>query len=167
MIILEGIDGVGKTTISKLFEENGYNIHHLKYDEKNEDGFISLLNQDDGKLVLDRGFVTELVYGPILRDFSRINKEQEKNLINLYSNARTIIIYLKAAKKDLLERRKDSEEDYNLIMDYYERLNDSYNSIMKYISEYITTYTIDTSEVNLDNTKKFVKQLIRSEYSEK
>ena len=37
MIIVEGIDGVGKTTLVDYIVEQGLEKHHFDYDEKNMD----------------------------------------------------------------------------------------------------------------------------------
>lgn len=161
MIIIEGMDGVGKSTVSSYLEQNGYNIHHLRYYEKNEEGFNKLFKEDDGKLVLDRGFITEVVYGPVLREYSRIDDEALKRLIAKYSSIGTKIIYLKALKEDLLKRREQDKEDYEMLLKYYDIINSRYDSYMDLMSEYFAITTINTSTNNIEQTQNKVKEFIR------
>lgn len=160
MIILEGIDGTGKSTVCNYLSNLGYNIHHLKYDEKSEKGFLKFLEQDVSKLVLDRGFVTELVYGPILRNISKINLQQTMNIINEYSKVDCKIIYLKALKLDLLQRRKGDLEDLQMLEKYYDMLDEKYDEVIEFLKKYFPILTINTSETNKDNTCKKIKKFL-------
>lgn len=160
MIIIEGMDGTGKSTVASNISKMGYNVHHLQYSEKNEKGFLDLLKLDDGKLVLDRGFITELVYGPILRNYSRISEEETNNLIKNYSAKNSKIIYLKTLKSDLLKRRKDDLEDFEMLSKYYEVLNSKYDEIMKYLSNYFKILTINTSIENIAETNMLIKKFL-------
>ena len=161
MIIIEGIDGVGKSTVSSYLKEEGYDIHHLLYHEKNEPGFINLFKKDQGNLVLDRGFITELVYGPVLRDRSRIDQDALKRLMDLYATKDTRIIYLKALKEDLLKRRFHNKEDYEMLLKYYEVLNQKYDEYMSMMEETFSVLTINTSYTNIPETREKVKEFIR------
>ena len=161
MIIIEGIDGTGKSTVSSYLRDMGYVIHHLQFSEKNEEGFINLLKQDNDHFVLDRAFMTEVVYGPVLRNGSRINNEQLNSLIDLYSSKKVKIIYLKALKKDLLLRRKDDKEDYEMLIKHYEQLSNLYDNVVDLVSKKIETHIIDTSKCNMDKMKEFVKRIVK------
>ena len=161
MIIIEGIDGTGKSTVSSYLRDMGYVIHHLQKKEKNEEGFINLLKQDNDHFVLDRAFMTEVVYGPVLRNGSRINNEQLNSLIDLYSSKKVKIIYLKALKKDLLLRRKDDKEDYEMLIKHYEQLSNLYDNVVDLVSKKIETHIIDTSKCNMDKMKEFVKRIVK------
>ena len=49
MVIIEGLDGVGKTTLVDYLVENGLKKYHFDYDENNLDiytKYINVLNQD-------------------------------------------------------------------------------------------------------------------------
>lgn len=161
MIIIEGIDGVGKSTVASSLEAFGYLIHHLKYDEKNENGFMNLLYSDNGNLVLDRGFITEVVYGPVLRNFSRIDDASLQRLINEYGKNKTKIIYLTALKNDLLYRRKDDQEDYEMLNKYYDELHRRYEEEMKKMALSFPVLKINTSYDGIKETKDKVEKFIR------
>lgn len=160
MIIIEGIDGAGKSTVCAELIKIGYTIYHLQYDEKNEEGALNLLYKCNDHFVLDRSFITEMVYGPILRSKSRINDKQANNIIKQYSLNDCKVIYLKALKNDLLIRRKKDLEDYNIILNYYEQIMESYEKVLSVVSKQIPTYVIDTSENNVEMVLKKVKRII-------
>lgn len=161
MIIIEGIDGVGKSTVASSLKNKGFEIHHLKYDEKNELGFMNLLNSDKGNLVLDRGFITEIVYGPILRNFSRIDEESLKRLVNVYGKKETKIIYLTALKEDLLYRRRDNVEDYEMLLKYYDSLHKKYEEEINKLESKFSILRINTSCDDIIKTQEKVNSFIR------
>lgn len=101
-----------------------------------------------------------MVYGSILRSKSRINDKQANNIIKQYSLNDCKVIYLKALKNDLLIRRKKDLEDYNIILNYYEQIMESYEKILNIVSKQIPTYVIDTSENNVEMVLKKVKRII-------
>ena len=161
MIIIEGIDGVGKTTVAEELEKFGYIKYHLTYEEKSEEGYLSILKKDVDRLVLDRSFVSELVYGPILRSYSRINRTQTENIIRQYKKARTKLIYLKATKATLLQRRRNDIEDVTMLQEYYERLNSRYDQIMQILCKYFSVIEIDTSEITVAEIIKTIEDFIK------
>ncbi len=76
VIVLEGCDGVGKTTLAEaLAAQHGYTVIHSGRTPDGTDladhyGTILAL---PGRLVLDRSFISELVYGPLDRGRSRLS----------------------------------------------------------------------------------------------
>jgi thymidylate kinase len=67
VVVLEGCDGTGKTTIaSALAERHGYAVLHSDRPPDSFDlaeRYRSVLALP-GKIALDRSFISELVYGP-------------------------------------------------------------------------------------------------------
>ena len=164
MLIVEGMDGVGKTTLVDYFVLNGMKKHHFDYDVNNMDlitKYMQILKEDTSHLVLDRSFISEMVYGPVLRGKSKIDLEEYKKLLIAYRQSNTAIIYLTASKDDLLLRRASDISDYNTIMQYYNSLNEQYNSIMQYSEDYIDVYHYNTSLENELQIQEKVKRLIR------
>lgn len=163
MIIIEGLDGVGKTTVSTSLKQVGFEIHHLQYDEKNEKGFMNLLLRDKGNLVLDRAFITEVVYGPVLRNYSRIDVKALKRLIYEYKKNKTKIIYLTALKEDLLYRKRNNKEDYEILANHYDELNKRYDEEMRKLELLFPILRINTSYEGIQETQNRVKEFIRRE----
>lgn len=163
MLIVEGLDGVGKTTLVNFIVKHGMEKHHFHYDAKNMDlytKYISVLNSTNLNKVLDRSFISEMVYGPVLRGKSKLDLEQYKKLLLEYKKCGASIIYLTAPKKILLERRKNDLVDYEIIKKFYEQLNSQYEKVMQYSSNYINVLKIDTSVNNCDEVQNKVKRMV-------
>lgn len=87
MIVIEGLDGVGKTTLVDYFVNMGMRKYHFDYDEKNMDLFtkyMKVLNEKTDILVFDRSFISEMVYGPVLRNNCKLSLEQYTKLLQEY-----------------------------------------------------------------------------------
>ena len=162
MIIIEGLDGVGKTTLVNYFVTKGMEKHHFDYDVNNMDLYSKYIRVLSGNLdvVLDRSFISEMVYGPVLRGKSKLDLEQYKKLLEEYQKIGTKIIYLTAPQEILLERRKDETKDFDMISKYYEELNFQYEAIMNYSEDYIDIIRFNTGIMNeymiQEKTKKLV-----------
>ena len=167
MIILEGIDGAGKTTICEYINSfNGNEIHHLRFEEKYAKTFLDLIFNLKDDTILDRSYITELVYGPIVRNFSKISDSEAEIILEKLAKLNVKLIYLKASKDDLLKRKCEIQEDYDLIFNYYESLTESYDKIINVVSSKIETHTIDTSKNDIESVKVLVKRIIRGENNE-
>lgn len=164
MLIIEGIDGVGKTTLVEHLQSYGMKKYHFDYDSKNMDLFskyMKVLLEDDSELVLDRSFISEMVYGPVIRNKCKLSLEDYTKLLIAYKNARAKIIYLTAPKDVLLKRRNDEKSDYEVITNHYEELNKKYDEIMEYSSKFIDVIVINTHEANIEQVRSQVKKLVR------
>ena len=163
MLIIEGIDGVGKTTLVEYLQNYGMKKYHFDYDSKNMDllsKYMKVLSIDDKELVLDRSFISEMVYGPVIRKTCKLSFEDYTNLLIAYKNMGAKIIYLKAPKDILLKRRNEDKSDYEIIVNHYEELNNQYDKIMEYSSSFIDVITINTFEENIEQVRNHVKKLV-------
>ncbi len=157
MIILEGIDGSGKTTIAEELKKNGFKSHHFGYDDSNkslEQKYLDVLKQDTSRMVMDRSFISELVYGPVLRGCSRLDREQVINLLKQYKKAGAVIVYLKANKEDILARRAEDGKDLEMLKKYYDDLNSKYDTAMWIASRFISVEELNTSILSKKETLK-------------
>lgn len=163
MIIIEGLDGVGKTTLVNYFVNQGMKKHHFDYDVNNMDLFskyMRVLEEENLNLVLDRSFISEMVYGPVLRGKSKLELEQYKKLLEEYKKVGTSIIYLTAPQEILLERRREETKDFEMISNYYKELNNQYNVIMDYSEEFIDVMRFDTNIMNEHAVQEKAKRLV-------
>ena len=164
MLVIEGIDGVGKTTLVEYLQSYGMKKYHFDYDSKNKDllsKYMKVLLSNDTRLVLDRSFISEMVYGPVIRNKCKLSIEDYTKLLIAYKNNGAKIIYLTAPKEVLLKRRNDVQSDHEIIANYYEELNKKYDEIMKYSSKFIDVIAINTHETNIEQVRSQVKKLVR------
>ena len=163
MVIVEGIDGVGKTTLVDYIVEQGLEKHHFNYDEKNMDlynKYMSVLYSSNLNKVLDRSFISEMVYGPVIRGKSKLELEQYKRLLLEYKKNGTSIIYLTAPKEILLQRKQNDLADLEMIQKIYDKLNLQYNKIMNYSTDFIDVLKLDTSINSSEEVQRKVKRVI-------
>lgn len=145
-IILEGVDGAGKTTLAKILADK-YKLdicHCTQYDGTDYAFYRQLVRKDN--VVWDRHTIGELIYPEIF--------ERQQNIC--YEDARLVLAYAREAKtkifvltcdSDILKKRLLSRgtEDYRII------------KRCKYIDERFRFYAqmfdvpvIDTSKMTLN-----------------
>ena len=163
MVIIEGLDGVGKTTLVDYFVSIGMKKHHFDYDVKNMDLFIKYLNvlcEETNNIVLDRSFISEMVYGPVLRNYSKLSFEQFIFLLKEYNQNNTSLIYLTAPKEILLSRRINDIADYELIKKHYDSLNSKYDEIMDISKRYINILQLNSHILSKEDLQHNAKRLV-------
>ncbi len=164
MIIVEGIDGTGKTTLVKKLELNGFYKFHFDYDKKTQDLYEKYLNilslENIEKYVFDRSFISEVVYGPVFRGRSRLSDGQLISLAKKYSGKNCILIYLKASKETLLKRQLDDNKDYFNIKNFYKDLDKFYEKAIGLLKKHINTFSINTDSKNENEVFKSVLEVI-------
>ena len=111
-------------------------------------------------MVLDRCFISELVYGPVLRKSCKLNKEQLENILVRYKQVNPIVLYFKASKEDILMRRIKDKKDYQMITNNYDVLNNRYEKVISTISEYLNVIEINTSERSIEEVLSLVEEKI-------
>lgn len=149
MIIIEGLDGTGKTTLANyLLNKNYILINNNLTSESHYDKYVNIIKTSDINSVSDRSFISEMVYGKVLSGTTKLSEEEFINLVKLYSEYETKIVYLYASKKILLERRKDDFKDSKVIFHLYQELMDEFERRLDYISAYIDVFSINTGEKN-------------------
>ena len=150
MIIIEGLDGTGKTTLANdLLNKNYILINNNLTSESHYDKYVNIIKTSDINSVSNRSFVSEMVYGKVLSGTTKLSEEEFINLVKLYSEYETKIIYLYASKKILLERRKDDFKDSKVIFHLYQELMDEFERRLDYISACIDVFSINTGEKKL------------------
>ena len=150
MIIIEGLDGTGKTTLANdLLNKNYILINNNLTSESHYDKYVNIIKTSDINSVSDRSFVSEMVYGKVLSGTTKLSEEEFDNLIKLYSEYKTRIIYLYASKEILLKRRKNDIKDSKVIFHLYQELMDEFERRLDYISAYIDVFSINTGEKKL------------------
>lgn len=150
-IILEGLDGVGKTTIADMLVKVGFKKAKFKYNPHIEDLFVfyrDFLNKCScvpKRFVFDRIFLSEEAYGPTFRGKSRLTKKHIISLLQNLKQQNAVLVYLHAPLSTLLERA--CESDAEKLKDSYSALTEIYESIINLVAQYIPVVIID-SEIN-------------------
>lgn len=106
-IIVDGNDGVGKTTLAKKLQEH-FNIKsyvHLSYKDPTNYKFYSQILKKQN-IIFDRSFLDELVYSKILRRKSNLNKREFKKLHNQIVEDNYIVIIC------ITENNKFDDDEY-------------------------------------------------------
>lgn len=162
MIIVEGLDGTGKTSIVNELKKRGFKNVTYNYD-KNTQSFATKyfnINLDTVKNgVSDRSFISEVAKGALVRGICRLSDDEYEKLLDYYSTFGTKIIYLKADKNILLKRRKDDLEDLQMITKLYEVVNKKYDEVMEIAKKYLPVYEFDTSKTTVSEIIKKIENL--------
>ena len=99
-----------------------------------------------------------MVYGKVLTNTTKLSEEEFDNLIKLYSEYKTRIIYLYASKNVLLRRRKNDIQDRKVIFYLYQKIMDEFERRLDYISSYMDVFTINTEE---NNHKQVLSKILK------
>lgn len=119
IIILEGVDGAGKSTLAKqMSEEYNMPIHHFSYPKTEEEKANMFQMYADaiheyGNGIFDRCWYSEMVYGPMLREKSCISWEQMIELEKLLaSNGGGLLVHCTAPFETIWNRFETRGDDY-------------------------------------------------------
>lgn len=137
LIILEGPDGAGKTTLAeKIAKSSKYMLLHRskpKTEEEKQNMMAEYLQviRSGKNMIFDRCWYSEMVYGRIMRDDSCITYPEMYELERLLLKCGAILIYCTDKPETLWKRCGDRGEDY--IKDYKKFLDicKAYDELMK------------------------------------
>lgn len=115
-LIVEGPDGVGKTTIVKQLAEH-FNcdiLHMTEHGSKRLSDYQMKAFLDN--VISDRSFLSELVYTQVFNRENPINVHEYEELIKQYQSKGWMIIILDASTKCLTERLnlRGDEDEYKV-----------------------------------------------------
>lgn len=157
VIILEGPDGTGKTTLAKQIAANfGYEYVH-NGEPKSEDmlkeyatQLYDAINDEDEDYVFDRLHIGERIYGPLLRQRDRLSHQGEI-LMNRLIKANNVslvfcfptyeVAYANWKQRHATELVKDHEQYEKIYEEYKQRANSK---------GYAFSYTYDYKKIDLD-----------------
>ena len=146
IIILEGPDGSGKTTLANLLhKQTGFTLLHRSYDtDKAPDLFneYAQVLKAGKNCIMDRGWYSELVYGPVMRGSSKISYPQMYELERLATKYGAIIIHCSAPEATLWKRCLRRGEDYIKDREKFHNICQGFNELFHRMPHLIpvTTY---------------------------
>jgi len=156
-ILIEGVDGTGKTSLARLICRQGYRLHHFGYNEQRTGHDVKVLYQDlieaakNRRIVMDRSFISEEVYGTILRGASRLCNADLRELLELLREFRTFVIYLYTPRSILLQRTaqnpRSSKKDLEILAKILPSLESKYQEVLDLVQHYVPVRRFDTSKV--------------------
>lgn len=165
MFIIEGIDGTGKTTLAQQLEAIGWIRFHFGYDAQTTDLFLKycrvLEHPQFNLLVMDRSFISELVYGPILRESSRLSIAQGIELAQMYAERAAQLVFLSASQATLLQRRASDVKDASVLLQHYDALFVRYNEVIAHLEPHISVLHFDTG---VEKEQEHLREIIQREW---
>lgn len=160
-IILEGCDGVGKSTIAEMLaEKHGCDILHMTaWGPKNYTSYLHRYDQTG--LVSDRSFISEMVYSRVLGRDSKVTDEMFENLLMYVKMQGFNIVILYCDVDSLLYRLNDHSDESDEIIASLEKLQKEYVAI----SEKYGIPLIDTSDIDEEGVVEIIEKEILNDNS--
>lgn len=161
MLIVEGLDGSGKTTlINNLLNHGGQLLKPSNIDNSLQK-YQLLLNKSSDKSIMDRSFISEMVYRKVLTNRTKLTEQEYYELLNLYSKYNSNIVYLYAPKSILLKRRNNDLKDKFVLSKYYEELLNEFQKCLDQANNFLPVFKINTYENNQQEVTLKVKKLTK------
>lgn len=136
IIILEGPDGSGKTTLAnQLSRQTGYPIvHRVKPETEEEkqqmlDEYVKAIRTNKN-IIFDRCWYSEMAYGPVMRDKTYISYPGMYELERRLSRVGALLIYCTGSKTMLWDRCKQRGEEYITAWENFSAICDNFDTIM-------------------------------------
>ncbi|MEU7244892.1 hypothetical protein [Streptomyces sparsogenes] len=146
-IVLEGGDGVGKSTLAHtLVNQYGFTAVHSPRTPDHQtliNRYRDLLARP-GRLVLDRSFLSELVYGPLYRGHSRLTWNQALDLAQLVTARDGVFLYLTAPAATVHQRLTTRDGQAPALVEIT-ALADAYQRAFRSLTDHVPVLTYDTA----------------------
>lgn len=145
MIVLEGIDGVGKTTLANLLSKTyDAGIIHATRETPNDWAWFNELMDlaKDRNIIMDRSFWGQFVYQD--PDERKLSWEQLHELEHRLDQEGGKLIYVTANTTDILERLKGRAETLSRPLDL---LKERYEAVILLSECPVIIYNTSTGEV--------------------
>lgn len=150
VILIEGINGAGKTTICRMVRHLGFRVLHMRHDPSSSDlvgKYTAILQgQSHQRLCLDRSFVSEAVYGPVLRGTSRLAASALDHLFQLCGERNGVIVHLISNQKTCLSRCR--REDRRTVETRFDELRAQYAKVLASARQHLDVLEIDVTSRN-------------------
>ncbi|KPC62595.1 hypothetical protein [Streptomyces chattanoogensis] len=150
-LVLEGCDGVGKSTLGeRLSTDHGFAVVHSPKTPDHLDLASRYRNilAGTGRILFDRCFISELVYGPLHRGRSRINWSQAIDLTESVIERSGVLIHL-TAPPAVIRQRLLSRDGEAVSLEEVSALVTGYERVFSTLADYTRVLTLDTTALEL------------------
>lgn len=138
-IIIDGVDGTGKSTLSKLIgEEFDLQIQHYHTPSDHfgfYDNYMYNLENNDNT-VFDRFFLSEIAYSKFLNRECYIKDHEVEKLIDKCKKREAVFIFIIAKNKEQMDivknRLKEEDKQY---FDKIEKMNEQYKKLSRLLED--------------------------------
>lgn len=146
-VILEGPDGVGKSTLANyLNQKYNLNILHSSSETSNTLDYHMGLVEFDG-VVLDRANLGEIVYPEVYNREPKMTWDEQIDFMNSCNSDDIIYIIFYASNFDDLKERLFKRGDTEQVLKNAEKINLVFKTLAKMLSEfYSNVYALDISK---------------------
>lgn len=137
IIIIEGPDGSGKTTLAnKLSQQTGYPVVHRSAPKSEEEKaeMLAMYKQaiaESKDIIFDRCWYSEMVYGPVMRDKACMSYEDMYELEHDLAKVGALIIYCTDTPAKMWRRCGKRGEDYIQDYDTFMAIHKGYTKLMQ------------------------------------
>lgn len=146
-VVLEGCDGVGKSTLGeRLSKHHGFTVVHSPRtpDHLNLASRYRTILDGTGRILFDRCFISELVYGPLHRGRSRINWSEAIDLAESVITRSGLLVHL-TAPPTVIHQRLLSRDGEAISLEEITALVTGYKRVFSTLADYTRVLTLDTS----------------------
>lgn len=153
LIIVEGADRNGKTTLARAIAKKlAYKYVHHGPPKWGADGYIEELLGIHQPTVMDRSFIGEMVYGPMLRGDSCLDDEQFITLLRVAARLNTTVIL---AEQDEYTQRKWHGTEKRVTMDQTKLARINFRYLRPKVEEYLKV--LDYHACDLQDMVEFIQ----------
>jgi|HubBroStandDraft_1064217.scaffolds.fasta_scaffold78253_2 thymidylate kinase len=149
LIIIDGYDGTGKTTLARrLAADHGYRISHASLTPEGIDLFARYhaVIARPGRQVLDRSFISELVYGPLERGRSRLTANQAASLAVAVARRGGILVHL-TCQPGQIAARLLARDGHAPAVPRIRAFTAAYAQVFAALADHVPVTLIDTTAV--------------------
>ena len=161
LIVLEGVDKAGKSTLAQELQKllKWPVIHFGKPGPNPADEYGVFLKQNKGNYILDRFYVGELIYAPLLRNKHSLTATQKTTIERLCRSRGTVLIHV-APDYKIIEKRLNQLGDDMINNEQNKKAYNMFHEVMPFVNIQIKCKWDGTGSVN-NIAKEIVNDLLK------